>query len=149
MDVRLARRLAADLMGVGESRVWISPDNLDEVAMAISRQEIRALIKDGTIQKRFPSTPSRGRARIRRAKKRRGRGRGPGSRKGPRFDEKRVWIVHVRAQRRYIRWLRDKGYIDRSTYRRLYRLVKGGAFRNLSHLKLYIREHNLVSKGEQ
>ncbi len=148
MDARLARRLAADLMGVGESRVWIDPDHLDEVAMAISRQEIRALIKDGTIQKHFPSTPSRGRARIRRLKRKKGRGRGPGSRKGPRFDEKRIWIAHVRAQRRFIRYLRDKGLIDRSTYRKLYRLIKGGAFRNLSHLKLYLKERGLV-KGEQ
>jgi len=146
MDVSLARRLAADILSVGESRIWIDPDRLDDVAMAISREDVKRLIHDGVIAKRPASTPSRGRARIRHLKKKRGRRRGHGSRKGKRFDEKDIWVAHVRAQRRFIRYLRDKGLIDRRTYRRLYRLVKGGMFRSVSHLKLYINEHNLIKK---
>ncbi len=148
MDVRLARRLAAEIMGVGESRVWIDPERLEDVATAISREDVKRLIHDGVILKRPAATPSRGRVRIRHLKKKRGRRRGYGSRKGKRFDEKDIWIAHVRAQRRFIRMLRDKGYMDSKTYRRLYRLIKGGMFRSLSHLKLYIDEHGLVKKGE-
>ena len=146
--MRLARRLAAEIMGVGESRVWIDPERLEDVATAISREDVKRLIHDGVILKRPAATPSRGRVRIRHLKKKRGRRRGYGSRKGKRFDEKDIWIAHVRAQRRLIRMLRDKGYMDSKTYRRLYRLIKGGMFRSLSHLKLYIDEHGLVKKGE-
>lgn len=146
--MRLARRLAAEIMGVGESRVWIDPERLEDVATAISREDVKRLIHDGVILKRPAATPSRGRVRIRHLKKKRGRRRGYGSRKGKRFDEKDIWIAHVRAQRRFIRMLRDKGYMDSKTYRRLYRLIKGGMFRSLSHLKLYIDEHGLVKKGE-
>ncbi|ABL77648.1 50S ribosomal protein L19e [Thermofilum pendens] len=148
MDVSLARRLASEVLGVGESRIWIDPDKLDEVSAAISRSDVRRLIKDGVIRVLPPSTPSRGRVRERRLKRKKGRGRGPGSKKGPRVDEKRAWINRVRAQRRYLKFLKEKGQIDTKTFRYLYRLVKGGMFRSLSHLKLYISEHKLVRVEE-
>lgn len=141
MDVSVTRRLAAEILGVGESRIWIDPEHLEEVATAISRDDVRRLVKDGIIRVLPPSTPSRGRLRMRRLKK---RGRGPGSRKGPRIDEKEVWIARVRSQRRYLKALKTKGLIETKDYWRVYKLVKGGMFRSLSHLKLYLTEHKLV-----
>jgi len=146
-DLSIIRRMAAEELKVGVSRVWIDPEQTERLSMVISREEVRRLIKDGVIRKRPPSTPSRGRARLRHEKRKKGRRRGPGKRKGPRFDEKEIWVNRIRAQRRFLRALRDRGIIDRSTYRRLYRLAKGGFFRSLAHLKLYIKEHNLA-KGE-
>ncbi len=148
-NLRLVRRLAAAELKVGESRVWIdtSPEYAERLSMAISREDVRKLIKDGIIVKRPPSTPSRGRARLRHLRKKKGRGRGPGKRKGPRFDEKRMWINKIRAQRRFLKALRERGIIDRRTYRRLYRLAKGGFFRDLQHLKLYMREHKLLKEA--
>ena len=148
MDVSLARRLAAEVLGVGESRIWIDPTKLDEVSTAISRNDIRRLIKSGIIQTLPPSTPSRGRIRIKREKRKRGRGRGPGSKKGPRTDEKKVWMARVRVQRRFLKYLKEKGQIDPKTFRQLYRLVKGGMFRSLAHLKLYMVQHKIL-KVEQ
>jgi len=143
-DLSVIRRMAAEELKVGVSRVWIDPEATDRLIMVVSREDVRRLIKDGIIRKRPPSTPSRGRARIRHEKRKKGRRRGPGKRKGPRFDEKELWVNRIRAQRRFLRALRDKGIIDRRTYRRLYRLAKGGFFRSLAHLKLYIREHKLA-----
>jgi len=144
VDLRLVRRLAAEVLGVGESRIWIDPSRIDDAAAAISRDDVRRLIKEGVISVRPESTPSRGRARLRALKKRQGRGRGPGSRKGPRYDEKRLWILRVRAQRKLLKELKEKGLIDAKTFREVYRLVKGGMFRSRAHLKLYLREHNLI-----
>ena len=144
MDLRLVRRLAAEVLGVGESRIWIDPSRIDDAAAAISRDDVRRLIKEGVISVRPESTPSRGRARLRALKKRQGRRRGPGSRKGPRYDEKRLWILRVRAQRKLLKELKEKGLIDAKTFREVYRLVKGGMFRSRAHLKLYLREHNLI-----
>ncbi|MEM0093523.1 MAG: 50S ribosomal protein L19e [Thermofilum sp.] len=147
MDLRLARRLAAEILGVGESRVWIDPEKAEDVAAAISKDDVRRLIKAGAISVRPASTPSRGRARARHEKRRKGRGRGPGSKKGPKVDEKRLWILRVRAQRKLLKELKSKGLIDTKTLRRVYRLVKGGFFRSRAHLKLYLQEHGLLKEG--
>lgn len=147
MDLRLARRLAAEILGVGESRIWIDPEKAEDVAAAISKDDIRGLIKAGAISVRPASTPSRGRARARHEKRKKGRGRGPGSKKGPRVDEKRLWISRVRAQRKLLKELKSKGLIDTKALRRVYRLVKGGFFRSRAHLKLYLQEHGLLKEG--
>ncbi len=148
MDVSVARRLASEVLGVGESRIWIDPTHLDDVAAAISREDVRRLIKEGIIKVLPPSTPSRGRHRLRRLKKKKGRGRGPGSRKGPRVDEKRLWIARVRAQRRFLKALKSKGLIDSRDFWRVYRLIKGGMFRSVAHLKLYLSEHKLLKVNQ-
>ncbi len=146
MSLKFVKRLAAQVLGVGESRVWIDPEKIERASMAISREDIRRLIHDGVIKKKPVSTPSRGRIRQRRLAKKKGRRRGYGSRKGPRFDEKDIWITKIRLQRKYLRRLKDRKLIDKKTYRLLYRLAKGGTFRSLAHLKMYIEEHNLLRK---
>ena len=146
MIVRTIRRMAADILKVGESRVWIDPEKLDLLQDVISREQVRKLIHEGVIEKRPPSTPSRGRKRIRRLQEKKGRRRGPGSRKGPRADEKRLWISRIRAQRKFLKYLRERKLIDKTTYRRLYRLSKGGYFRSVAHLRAYIEEHKLLRK---
>jgi len=147
---RFIRRLAADIMGVGESRVWIDPNPSDETRERIesvsSREDVRRLIHDGVIGKKPASTPSRGRKRIKLLKKRKGRRRGPGRRKGPWVDEKELWIAKIRAQRKYLRMLRDKKLIDRATYRKLYMLAKGGTFRSIAHIRMYLEERKLIKK---
>lgn len=146
MKASLARRLAAEILGVGESRIWINPENLDKVATVISRDEVRKLIKDGIITIRPPSTPSRGRVRTRLRQKKKGRRRGPGSRKGTKITEKEIWVVKVRALRRYLRYLRKRKLIDRRTYRKLYLMIKGGAFRSKRHLETYLTERKLMRR---
>ena len=44
-DLSLQKRLAAEILGVGESRIWIDPNRIEDVADAITREEIRGLIK--------------------------------------------------------------------------------------------------------
>ncbi len=150
MDYRLQRRLAAEILGVGESRIWISPDpdNEEEISQAITKKDVEALIKKGLI-KVMPKKGNAHRWLERRRQRAKGRRRGPGKRKGPataRNDPKREWIYRIRRMRRYLRWLRDHELIDRRTYRQLYRWTKGGMFRNLSALRRYIEENNLIKK---
>lgn len=143
---RLVKRLAADILGVGISRIRISSEALEKIETAITREDVKRLIKEGLVYKVQPSTPSRGRWRIARAKRKRGRGRGAGSRKGPRVEEKRVWTAKVRAQRRFLAILRKRGLIDPHTYRRMRALVKGGIFTSVRHLRAYLREQELSKK---
>ena len=148
MDYRLQRRLAAEILGVGESRIWISPDpeHAEEISQAVTKADVAALIKRGLIRVK----PKKGNAHRwleRRRQRAKGRRRGPGKRKGvasARHDPKEDWMGRIRRMRRYLRWLRDHGVIDRRTYRRLYRMAKGGAFRNLSALKRYMEEQGML-----
>lgn len=49
--LKMQRRIAAELLKCGENRVWIDPEKVDEVASAITREDIRRLIKEGVIRK--------------------------------------------------------------------------------------------------
>ncbi len=146
MNLRAKRRMAAEVLGVGESRVWIDPEYLDVVAEAISKEEIRRLVHEGIIRARPERGVSRARARRIRAQKRKGRRRGPGSRSGARgaiMPKKRRWIIRIRALRKRLRHLRDKRAITVRVYRTLYRMASGGAFKSVADLERYITVHGL------
>ncbi len=148
-DLSLQKRLAAEVLGVGESRIWIDPEEIDRVMDAITREEIKRLIHDGVIKVKPVHGNSRARWRIRHEQRKKGRRRGHGRRKGDktaRHDDKEDWMNRIRKMRRFLRYLRDHNIIDRRTYRRLYRLAKGGVFKNLSSLKHYLKEHGIVEE---
>jgi len=147
VDLRYQRRLAAEILGVGETRIRFKDEELDRIASAVTKEDIRRLIKEGLIYVEPPHSNSRGRWRYRHEQRKKGRRRGPGRRKGAkgaRADEKELWMNRIRKIRRFLRWLRDHGVIDRRIYRRLYLMAKGGAFDSLSALKRYMKDHGLL-----
>ncbi len=148
-DLTLQKRLAAEILGVGVSRIWIDPERIDDVADAITREEIKRLIHDGVIDVKPVHGNSRARWKKRHEQRKKGRRRGHGKRKGDataRLDKKEGWMHRIRRIRRYLRYLRDHNMIDRRTYRRLYMLAKGGTFKNLSSLKHYLKEHGILEE---
>ena len=147
MDVSVQRRMAADILKCRIERVWIDPTQLDRVKMAMSKDDIRALIKEGVIKKKQKKGISSARVKKLKEQRRKGRRRGPGSRRGAagaRTPQKEKWMATIRALRKTLKQLRDTGKIDRKVYRKLYRMAKGGAFRSRSHLFLYMKEHELL-----
>ncbi|TFG10318.1 50S ribosomal protein L19e [Candidatus Heimdallarchaeota archaeon] len=149
MDVKTQKRIAAKILKVGANRVKIDPESLPDVALAITREDVRRHIDDGDITKSKVKGVSRGRARAVAAKKKKGQRIGPGSRKGPKYSRlssKDRWINKIRAQRKYLKSLRDEGYIDTINYRKLYLQSKGGLFRSVRYLRNYIAEHGLAKK---
>jgi len=136
-------RLAAEILGVGESRIWIDPRRLSEVTEAVSKDDVRKLIKEGVIKVEQKKGNSRARWKVRHEQRKKGRRRGYGKRKGKataRQDPKEAWMHRIRKIRRYLKYLRDHEVIDRRTYRELYLKAKGGMFDSLSNLKMYMRE---------
>ncbi len=145
------KRLAAQVLKVGEGRVWIDPVAAEEIAKAITREDIRGLIEEGVIRRKQKRGVSRGRARMRDKQKSLGRRRGQGSRKGAkgaRRGKKQRWITKIRALRRRLKELRSGGYLDKTTYRRMYNKAKGGEFRNVSHLNDYLTANGLLTREE-
>jgi large subunit ribosomal protein L19e len=148
-DLTLQKRLAAEVLGVGISRIKIDPTRVSDVAQAITREDIKKLIKEGAIW----AEPERGVAgyssKIRHKQRVKGRRRGHGKREGGKYartDPKEVWMNRIRKIRRYLRYLRDHGIIDRKTYRRLYMLAKGGYFTSFASLRLYLKEKGILKE---
>jgi large subunit ribosomal protein L19e len=137
------RRLAANMLKVGITRVWVDPEDTDRVSSAITRQEIRKLIHEGSIRKIPKKGISRGRKRTRHQELLAGRHKGPGSTKGSAKHSKRKWVMRIRSIRRRLRTLRDKRFIDTKAYRKLTMMAKGGSFRSAVHLDEYIDAHKL------
>jgi LSU ribosomal protein L19E len=140
-DLSAQKRLAADVLDVGESRVRLDPDRQGDIAEAITREDIRELIDDGVIEANQPGGNSRGRAREREAKQAYGHQKGAGSRKGKadaRRSETDDWGSKIKAQRRRLRELRDADELSRSQYRDAYAKAGGGEFDSVADLERYI-----------
>jgi large subunit ribosomal protein L19e len=66
-----------------------------------------------------------------------------------RLSPKKNWMTLVRKQRAFIKELRGKGLIDIKGYREVYTKIKGGYFRNVRHIKLYLTEHKLFTEKKK
>jgi large subunit ribosomal protein L19e len=142
MNLRTQRRIAAELLDCGVTRVWIDPTYADDVADAITRDDIRAAINDGKIKALRIKGASRGRTRYRLNQKRKGRRKGMGSRKGSwkaRTPKKEAWMSAIRSIRTLLRQLKDTERIDRRTYREYYLKAKGGMFRSKAHVLSHLK----------
>ena len=141
VDLSSKKRMAAEVLGVGISRVRFHPDRLDDIADAITRASMRSLAKEGVVWVEPVRGVPRGRTRIRHGKRRtRNAGSKEGA-KGARLSRKTRWILRVRPLRRHLKMLKDRGDITNLAFRTLYRQVKGGEVRSLRHLRELVKEH--------
>ena len=148
-DLRNQRRMAASLLKCGENRVWMDHDRLDEIAKAVTKEDIRVLINGKAIKSRQIKGISSGRKKFNTKQKEKGRRRGHGSRKGKkyaRFPRKRRWIATIRPIRRTLKEYRTGGVISPETYRQYYRHASGGMFRSVSHMKLHMEAEKAFLK---
>ena len=147
-DVYPQRLLASRLLKCGLNRIWISPDDLADVSLALTAGDVGKLIRDGVIRKKQAIGVSRGRTRQKHQALKRNQQKGPGKRKGPKTagnkNKKTRWINRIRPQRRYLKALRDKGLMEKSDYRSIYKKAKGGQFRSVNYLKNQLEEQNLI-----
>ncbi len=140
MNLRSKRRLAADVLGVGEERIRFDPEAEDFIQDAITRSTIRGLVGMGAIKVAPEKGVSRGRFRT---KHLRGRPRHQGSFHGPkssRNGKKEAWVRKVRALRWRLAVARDRNEVTKDGYRKLYRQIKGGQVRDVKRLQEMIKE---------
>jgi len=149
MDLKVQKRLAAQVAGCGTKRIVFRVDRLKDIKEAITRADIYSLIKQDAIHVLPIRGVSRGRAKAATIQRSKGRRKGPGSRKGKptaRLSRKTRWIQKIRLQRRILSKLKDAQTISTHDYRILYRKSKGGVFRSLHHMMLYIEENKMRKK---
>ncbi|MEM0293943.1 MAG: 50S ribosomal protein L19e [Saccharolobus sp.] len=146
-NLKLQKRLAAKVAKVGLKRVKIPVEFMAEVQEALTKNEIRRLIKEGKIIILNKTGISTGRLNKRRKNRLlKSEGRKAGSRKGKkgaRVKRKEMWVRRIRKIRRYLRWLRDNNVIDNHTYRMLYLKAKGGNYKGVSDVR-----NDLIQMGK-
>ncbi len=147
MSVKTIRRMAAELLKCGESRVLLDPNEAKKIEEALTREDVRGLISSGIITRKQKKGVSRWRARHRRAQKKKGRGRGAGGIRGKKYSrlpQKEIWMARIRAQRKLIKGLLGEGKIEGAAYRKTYRMVKGGAFKGKNQLLAHMKEAGML-----
>jgi len=147
MNLQIQKILAAKVAKVGRDRVSLNPARYEEIKEAITRADIRALIKSDAITIAPVRRPSKHRARARHAQRKKGRQRGHGSRKGAKYarePHKRAWINKIRLMRSTLQTLKTQGKLEAPAYKDLYAKAKGGFFRDRGHLMFYIESNKLL-----
>ncbi len=148
-DLKGQRRLAAEILKIGQNRVWINPDRMDDVEGAITREEVRKLIHEKVIASLPVAGVSRGWAKTIQGKKRLGRRSGPGSVTSAGYakvTQKDAWMIKIRSLRRKLRELKASRVITEATYTQYYRMAGSGRFNSIAELERNLKEHDLWRK---
>jgi large subunit ribosomal protein L19e len=143
------RRLASQILKIGQNRVWIDPERMSDVEGAITREEIKKLIHEKVIVSLPEKGVSRSRAKIIRGKKRLGRRSGPGSITGAGYakvTQKDAWMIKIRSLRRKLRELKASRTIAEETYSQYYRMAGSGRFQSIAELERNLKANELWRK---
>jgi len=145
MGIEFAKRAAAGILDRGESAIRIKPDAVTDASKAITKDDIRRLVKEGKIYAiKEKHNRSRKRKMLKQARKE-GRRRGIGRRRGT--DKARqgtgVWEKKARSQRRLLRELKAMKKIDTVMFNDFYKHIKGNEYATKAAMLLHLREQGI------
>lgn len=145
MSVKTVRRVASEMLNIGQSRIRIL--DAKRASEALTREDVRGLLKDKAVIALPKQGISRGKAKITQTRKQSGRGRGKGSKKGAMYagvSKKELWMRKVRALRKTL--TNNKFRLDSADYREIYNMVRGNAFRGRKQLTEFIMKRSAEKK---
>ena len=125
MTLKNKKKLVARILGIGKGRIVLNDMMKDELKEAITREDIRDLIRQGAIKIK------QGKGRI---TKIRSRKRGFGKIRRNIKERKKEYMKITRRLRNYVKNLKVKGKITRELYHNLRKRIKAREFKSLAHL---------------
>lgn len=135
MDLSKKKELASRALGVGKSRITFVDSRKDEIKEAITKQDIRELVKT----KAIIIKDSLGRKKKKRSSSKEKR-RTPGKMRLKVNTRKRDYITLTRKLRKYVSSLKSSGAIDNNTFKELRKKIRNRDFKSKANLKYYIEE---------
>jgi large subunit ribosomal protein L19e len=135
--VSLQKKIAAKILKCGVNRIWIDPTST-KVKQAITRNDVRRYINEGIIKK-FPE--KRHLKLEAKAQQRMGSRKG---KRGAREGKKTNWLKIIRPQRKLLKEMKPQ--LEPLAYRKVYRMIKGNAFRSRAHLTSYLKDNKLIKE---
>lgn len=150
MDTSYQKRLAAKILKCSPKRVKVSQDK--DVEEALTRNDVRGLIKKNIITKNEKKGVSRVKANKIARQKKKGRRLGRGKKSGTKYargSKKEGWMKTTRALRKLLKELRANAQVEKSVYGLMYRRAKGGEFRNKHHMLSYLKENGMLTGSKR
>lgn len=129
MNLSKKKKLAKRTLNVGEDRIVFLESRLEEIKDAITKQDIRDLVKNGAIIVK----EIKGRKTIQRTKS-----RSTGNIRKKARKKKREYIILTRKLRGYLKGLKAEGKILREHVTDMRKKIRNREFRSRAHLKEHI-----------
>ena len=151
VNLRSKKQLVSRICNVGINRVHFDSDHLDDIADAITRENVRSLLTANTVKNKPIVGTSRGRAKVKKIQKKK-RGVKQGSkkgRKGARIGKKEVYVIKVRSLRYRLKIAKDRKEITNMEFWELYKKIGGNTVRNVAHLRTLIEEITTKRKDQK
>ena len=141
MKLDKKKNLAARTLNVGKNRIIFENSRLGEIKEAITRQDIKDLLKEGAIKIRL----EKGRRKVeKRETKRKG-----GKIKKKVEKRKQEYVKITRKLRGVVGELKRQGKINLEVYKELRKKIKAKAFRSKIHLQEYLKDYLKQQEGEK
>ncbi len=130
MNLRNKKELASKTAGLGKGKVVFVKERLPEIKEAITKQDMRELIKSGAIKIK----PNEGRkTNVSRKNK-----RGAGKIKIKVNKRKQEYVVITRKLRKYVAELKKQGKITVEEAKEIRKKIRNRVFKSKANLKIYI-----------
>lgn len=130
MNLSKKKTLAATALKVGKGRVKFVEERSDEIKEALTKQDVKDLVKEGAIQVKEVS----GRTKVVGRKRK----RGPGKIKKKVNKRKQEYVIMTRKLRAYSNEMHKQGKISKEEKDEIRKKIRNRLFRSKANLKQYI-----------
>lgn len=130
MNLSRKKSLARRALDVGKSRIVFLQSRLEDIKEAITKQDIKDLVKDGAII----VEQTKGRRKVEKRKRK----RGPGKIKKKINKRKQEYVIMTRKLRRYVAEQKKQGKLSPEEIKDIRNKIRNRMFKSKAHLKEYI-----------
>ncbi|MDA3836071.1 MAG: hypothetical protein PF542_00455 [Nanoarchaeota archaeon] len=130
MNLVIKKQLAANTLGVGKGRITFVVERLAEVREAITKQDVRDLVKSGAIQVK--------QVKGRKTNVSRKNRRGVGKVKVKVNKRKQEYVIMTRKLRFYVSELKKQGKLTTEESTEIRKKIRNRVYKSKANLRLYI-----------